>query len=114
MIRGMTATDPLASVRSRLPRHAALLDSMRVAVARDERWRFLELGCSLGAGGGDELSDIDAGVGYIGIDAGDLSDAAREFATRVGDPIDLVVHRIDGRPDDVCRLARGVRGRIAA
>jgi len=101
----MTAADPLASVRARVPRHAALLDSMSAAVARDDRWRFLELGCSLGAGGGDELSDIDAGVGYIGIDADDLYDAAREFAAQVGDPLDLVVHRMDGWPDDVCRLA---------
>ena len=88
-----------------LPRHAALLESMSLAVARDERWRFLELGCSLGAGGGDELSDIDAGVGYLGIDASDLYEAGREFAASVGNPIDLVLHRMDGWPDDVLRLA---------
>jgi len=88
-----------------LPRHVALLDSMSRVVDGDDRWRFLELGCSLGAGGGDELSDIDAGVGYTGIDTGDLDEAVREFAARVGDPIDLVVHRMDGWPGDVCRLA---------
>jgi hypothetical protein len=36
---------------------------MSDVVTRDDRWRFLEIGCSLGAGGGDELSDIDAGLG---------------------------------------------------
>ena len=74
-------------------------------VANDSRWRFLEVGCSLGAGGGDELSDIDAGVGYDHIHPDDLHDAARVFARRVGTPIDFVVHRMDGWPDGVCRLA---------
>jgi len=66
MISRMNEVDALASLRSRLPRHAALLDSMFDVVTRDDRWRFLEVGCSLGAGGGGELSDIDAGVGYDG------------------------------------------------
>jgi len=101
----MTDPDALASLRSRLTRHAALLDAMSDVVARDDRWRFLEVGCSLGAGGGDELSDIDAGLGYDGIDPGDLYDAARAFATQIGVPVDLVVHRMDGWPDVVCRLA---------
>ena len=101
----MTEADPLVSLRSRLPRHAALLDSMSDVVRRDDRWRFLEVGCSLGAGGGDELSDIDAGVGYDGIGSDDLYDAARGFAVQVGVPVDLVVHRIDGWPEDVCRVA---------
>jgi len=110
MMRSMAETDHLASIRSRLPRHAALLDSMCAVVARDERWRFLELGCSLGAGGGDELSDIDAAVGYRDIAAGELYEAAREFAVELGAPIDLIVHRMDGWPDDVCRVAAEYKG----
>lgn len=105
MIRRMAEADPLGSLRSRLPRHAALLDSMSEAVEGDDRWRFLEVGCSLGAGGGDELSDIDAGVGYDDICPSDLYDAARAFAVQVGVPVDLVVHRMDGWPDDICRVA---------
>ena len=105
----MDQDDQLALLRSRLPRHAALLDSMSDAVAGDERWRFLELGCSLGAGGGDELSDIDAGIGYDGIAVSDLYDAARSFATEIDDPTDFVVHRMDAWPDTVCRLAAEYR-----
>ena len=101
----MTDADALASLRSRSPRHAALLDSMADVVTRDDRWRFLEVGCSLGAGGGDELSDIDAGVGYHGIRTTDLYVAARAFAVQIRVPVDLVVHRMDGWPDDVCRVA---------
>jgi hypothetical protein len=110
MICVMTDADALASLRSRLPRHAALLDSMSDVVTRDERWRFLEVGCSLGAGGGDELSDIDAGLGYDGIDVDTLYDAARQFAAQIGDPVDLAVHRMEGWPDDVCRLAAEYHG----
>src|SRR5262245_19718662 len=68
----MNEADVPAALRTRLPRHAALLDSMADVVNREHRWRFLEVGCSLGAGGGDELSDIDAGLGYDGIDGPDL------------------------------------------
>jgi hypothetical protein len=102
---GMNEVDRLASIRSRLPRHTALLDSMSVVVSSEDRWRFLEVGCSLGAGGGDELSDIDAGVGYDGIETGDLYDAARGFAAQIGTPIDFVVHRMAGWEDAVCRVA---------
>ena len=105
----MSQNDPLAFLRSRLPRHAALLDSMTAAVAADERWRFLELGCSLGVGGGDELSDIDAGIGYDGIAVSDLYDATRAFATHIDSPTDLVVHRREGWRDDVCRVAAEYR-----
>jgi hypothetical protein len=101
----MTEGDVPAALRARLPRHAALLDSMAEVVTREGRWRFLEVGCSLGAGGGDELSDIDAGVGYDDIGTSELYDAARRFAIEIGDPVDFVVHRMDGWPDDVCRVA---------
>jgi nucleotide-binding universal stress UspA family protein len=108
----MTQADALASLRSRLPRHASLLDSMADVVRRDDRWRFLEVGCSLGAGGGDELSDIDAGIGYAGISSDDLYDAARALAVQIGVPVDLVVHRMDGRPDALCRVAAEYADRL--
>jgi hypothetical protein len=101
----MDEAEVLASLRSRLPRHAALLDSMSDVVNGASCWRFLEVGCSLGAGGGDELSDIDAGLGYDGIDVHDLHDAAGQFALRIGVPADFIVHRMDGWPEDVCRVA---------
>ena len=108
----MAQIDPLAPVRARLPRHGALLDSLAALVMGDDRWRFLEVGCSLGAGGGDELSDIDAGVGYQDVDEDDLDDSARSFATQLGVPIDVVVHRLDGWPHDVCRVAAEYAGAL--
>ena len=83
---------------------------MAASVTSDDRFRFLELGCSLGAGGGDELSDIDAGVGYRDIPVDTLPGTARNFATDIDTPIDLVVHRMDGWPNDVCRVAAEYRG----
>lgn len=101
----MTNADVLSSLRLRLPRHGALIDAMTRVVAGDERWRSLEVSCSLGAGGGDELSDIDAGLGYDGIAVDDLFAAAAEFAVQIGDPVDFTVHRMDGWPPTLCRLA---------
>jgi hypothetical protein len=97
--------DPLDDLRGRLPRHAALLDALRDVVAADDRWRWLIYGCSLGAGGGDELSDIDAAIGYTGITGDDLFESARRFALDAGEPTDFVVHRMSGFPDDSCRIA---------
>ena len=85
---------------------------MSTVVAVDDRWRFLELGCSLGAGGGDELSDIDAAVGYDDVVVSELFDAAKAFAERIGTPIDLVVHRMDGWAADVCRVAAEYPGAL--
>ncbi len=89
MLPRMIPADRLASIRLRLPRHAVLLESMARVVAADDRWRFLELGCSLGAGSGDDLSDVDAGVGYEGIPAAELYTVARGFAEQIDTPIDL-------------------------
>ena len=99
------AANPLDRLQERLPRHGALLGAMRSVVVADERWRFLELGCSLGAGEGDDLSDIDAGIGYLDVASSDVAGAATEFAARIGEPLDLIVHGMDGWPSDVRRLA---------
>ena len=99
------AANPLDRLVGRLPRHGALLDAMRSAVVADERWRFLELGCSLGAGAGDDLSDIDAGIGYIELSSSGVDGAITEFAARIGEPVDLIVHGMDGSPSGVRRLA---------
>ncbi|GAA0955748.1 hypothetical protein [Virgisporangium aurantiacum] len=42
-----------------------LLAGLLTAVEADDRWEWLELGCSVAAGRGDELSDLDMGLGYL-------------------------------------------------
>src|SRR6266508_4587954 len=101
----MVVEDPIGDLRERLPRHWRLLDALRSVVDRDDRLRWFELGCSLGAGGGDELSDADVGIGYTEIPSPELEAFALSVAGAVGPPVDAIVHRMDGWPEDVCRVA---------
>jgi nucleotide-binding universal stress UspA family protein len=77
-----------------LPRHARLLRAL-VAFARDDaRVRFIELGCSVARGAGDELSDLDVGMG-IDDDAwpGALEDLSAALRA-MGEPVDVLEHEI--------------------
>jgi hypothetical protein len=58
-------------------RQARLLRTLLDALARDERVRALELGCSFGRGNADELSDLDTGI-WIADDKWDEGVAALE------------------------------------
>lgn len=89
-----------------LPAHAEVLERLRHEVNGSERWRWLELSCSLAAGRGDELSDIDAGVGYAEPLA--LEDVDREGAALVGAAgsiRDLLVHAMPAWPPGARRFA---------
>jgi hypothetical protein len=91
---------------ARLPRHGRLISSMQEAVTDHDRWRWFDVSCSLGAGGGDELSDIDAAIGYsesLGID--EASTLAEQLVASVGEVVDVLVHAMDGWPAEVRRLA---------
>ena len=77
-----------------LPRHARILRDLVDHSADDARIRFVELGCSVARGAGDELSDLDLGIG-IADDAWpaalpDLADALG----RLGEPVDVLDHEI--------------------
>ncbi|HKY50057.1 MAG TPA: aminoglycoside 6-adenylyltransferase [Candidatus Limnocylindria bacterium] len=57
--------------------------------ARDPRIRVLVVGCSIGRGAADELSDVDA---LYGVPEGDFEDVVRDSAAlvrRIGDVVDL-------------------------
>ncbi|HEX2221145.1 MAG TPA: nucleotidyltransferase domain-containing protein [Candidatus Limnocylindria bacterium] len=89
-------TDTEAWIDSlRLPRHAHLLRELVAYARRDERVRFIELGCSVARGAGDELSDLDLG---IGIDDGAWPGALEDLADglrAMGEPVDALEHEID-------------------
>jgi predicted nucleotidyltransferase len=78
-----------------LPRHEALLERLVDHAQRDPRIRFVELGCSVARGAGDELSDLDLGIGIADESwpetLGDLGAALRDLGTVV----DLLEHEID-------------------
>ncbi len=56
----------IAALPAALARQAALLAALLDRLGPDPRWDWLELGCSVPAGRGDELSDLDVGLGYAG------------------------------------------------
>jgi hypothetical protein len=60
-----------------LARQADLLRALLDAVERDERFRAVEVGCSLGRGNADALSDVDVGL-WIADDGWDEALAAVE------------------------------------
>jgi hypothetical protein len=91
---------------ARLPRHGSLVRDLRDAIASDDRWRWFDVACSIGAGGGDEWSDIDSAVGYTDtLDVDEASNLAREVVTGVGDALDVLVHSMEGWPPELRRLA---------
>jgi len=90
----------------RLPVHAALIDRLREVVEAEAAWRWLEVCCSLAVGRGDELSDVDAAIGYDdGRSLGELDDAALAVVRRCGEVVDALVHVLPGWPPETRRVA---------
>lgn len=89
-----------------LPRHGRLIRALRDAIAADGRWRWFEASCSLGAGRGDELSDVDAAAGYaepLTID--EVEQLGAQLVTGVGEVVDMLVHQMDGWQPETRRFA---------
>lgn len=84
-----------------LPRHERLLRDLVAHATRDRRVRFIELACSVARGAGDELSDLDLG---IGIDDNAWPSALDDLSVALrllGEPIDVLEHEMTswaGRP----------------
>ena len=83
------ATDWLARLPAELDRHREILRALAAVAESDERVRMVVVGCSIGRGVADSLSDIDA---YIGIASeawpAFLSDVD-ELVKRLGKVVDL-------------------------
>jgi hypothetical protein len=90
----------------RLPAHADVIDRLRHLVETRDIWRWFEVGCSIGAGRADELSDIDAGIGYSTELPPDQPEAAGiQLIESIGPTAGHLVHLMAGRPADTIRLA---------
>jgi hypothetical protein len=91
---------------SGLNRQAALIDSLRSVVLDGDEWRWLEVCCSLAAGRGDDLSDVDAGIGYVSpIDADSIEAAGLSVVHGCGAVIDALVHLMPDWPPETRRFA---------
>ena len=76
----------LATMPGQVAGQRRLLESLITAAEGEPAFRWLELGGSLARGAGDELSDIDAGLG-IADDGWDEGLAAAAAAVRAADPV---------------------------
>src|SRR5262245_6948371 len=93
----------LAELSAELPRHGEIITNLAAAVEASDQWRSLLVGCSLGAGRGDEHSDIDAGAAYADVE--DLQSCTLELVAAAGTVIDALAHHLDGWPEDTLRIA---------
>jgi hypothetical protein len=79
---------------------------LRDGVESDEVWRWFSIGCSLAAGRGDRFSDVDCAIGYSStIEDDDAASIAERLVTSVGESSGVLIHRMEGWPAEVCRLA---------
>jgi hypothetical protein len=109
---------------ARLARQAELLRRLLDAVEPDERFRALELQCSLGRGNADELSDLDAGLWIADAAWEDAAPDAIALLRGLDEVVDsfvdanppgpwIVVHYASGiEIDAVARRASQAKGRV--
>jgi hypothetical protein len=98
------AREWIAGLGPELAVQARLLDGLLTAVGADPRWEWLELGCSVANGRGDELSDLDLGIGYL--DEAALDDVSG-MLRGLGPVVDLSAHPYDGVPRWWVQYANG-------
>jgi len=92
----------LAAMPANVPGQRRLLESLITAADAEPAFRWLELGGSLARGAGDELSDIDAGLG-IADDQWTEGLASAEAATRAAGPVaDAFRQRYPGQDGQPC------------
>lgn len=84
--------DWLASLA--LQTHAMLLRRLVAKAERDPSVRFIELCCSVARGVGDELSDLDLGLGLADEAWPDALSAVAPMLAEIGEMVDLLEHRI--------------------
>lgn len=85
----INSLDPELAVQARL------LDRLLTSVEADPRWEWLELGCSVADGRGDELSDLDVGLGHAGDDPPPV-DEVTGMLRQLGDVVDVAAQPWDG------------------
>lgn len=84
--------------------HAEIISRLREAVIGRDDCRWFEVGCSLGRGAGDELSDIDAAVGYgPALEPAEIVALGADLVAAVGPAVDVLTHVPEGWPSDTTR-----------
>ncbi|HVX45142.1 MAG TPA: hypothetical protein VHC49_14730 [Mycobacteriales bacterium] len=78
----------LDSMPAPVARQRDLLGRLLAVMEPDPRWRWLELGCSLARGAGDEFSDVDCGAGAT--DWPGILDGIEDLVNRLGSSVDIL------------------------
>ncbi|HZT96861.1 MAG TPA: hypothetical protein VFB34_08495 [Chloroflexota bacterium] len=73
-----------------------LLENLLSEVVRDDRWQWLELGCSLARDRADRWSDLDLGLGIRDGAWPEALDDLEGVLQRLGNVVGLLRHRITG------------------
>ena len=90
----------------RVTEQAEVIERLSCAITAGPEWRWLEVCCSLARGTADELSDVDAAVGYGGALRATNLEAAGVQLVRAGGPVlDVLIHVLPGSPPETRRLA---------
>src|SRR5665213_2727958 len=84
----------IGALGGRLSVQAALLESLLSAAEDDDRWEWLELSCSVANGRGDELSDLDVGLGHRG-GVAPPTDEVTQLVSGFGDVVEVSVQPWD-------------------
>jgi hypothetical protein len=79
----------LDSMPAGVSRQRDLLRRLLAVLEPDPRWRWLELGCSLARGAGDEFSDVDCGAGTS--DWPDALDGIEDLVIQLGSTVDVML-----------------------
>lgn len=82
------------SLPAELAGQREVLRRLLAAIERDSRWRWLELACSVAAGRGDTLSDLDLGLGVDPAAWPEVLAGVPALVGGLGEVIDLLRHRI--------------------
>ncbi len=94
-LEAVTELEPSAFLRALpLPRHRAYLERLVAAAMADPRLRFVELSCSVARGAGDDLSDLDVGVGVADGAWPAALDALEPLARSLGEAVGVLEHTI--------------------
>ncbi|GAB3415474.1 hypothetical protein GCM10027569_37120 [Flindersiella endophytica] len=89
--------------------HAALLRRLLDAVEDWSPARWLILGCSVARGAGDELSDLDVGLGIADGELPGALDRLADLASRCGDVLESLDHRMGEHRHLFVQYANGLQ-----
>jgi hypothetical protein len=95
----MTGRDWIAGLPAELAGQKAIMQRLLDVCERDDRIRWLAIGCSLGRGAADPMSDLDMALGVRDADFDAALPGVRAAVDGLGELIDSFHHLLPGAPE---------------